>query len=109
MKAPNITVGEWDLEEIPYETNDPSGGWYLHFDKSGENTDAVLYMSMANVNQGQAKLIAAAPAMARELHRALAVFKQMAITSGNMLGDWNWSLLEEDAKQALLSAGFTEE
>lgn len=51
------TPGPWDLEEIPYETNDSAGGWYLHL--GGEDADA-LYMSKAHVTEGQAGLIVAA-------------------------------------------------
>lgn len=54
------TKGEWDLEEIPYETNDPAGGWYLHFDPTGDTTEDVLYMSKAEVTEANAHLIAAA-------------------------------------------------
>jgi len=39
------------------------GGWYLHFDPTGETTDAVLYMSKADVNEEQANIIAAAPGL----------------------------------------------
>lgn len=53
----------WDLEEIPYETGDPAGGWYLHFDPTGENTEDVLYMSKAHVTEVRARIIAKAPEM----------------------------------------------
>ena len=47
------TPRPWDLEEIPYETNDPAGGWYLHF---GEDGDA-LYISKAHCSEANARLI----------------------------------------------------
>ena len=51
----------------------------------------------------------AAPAMARELHRAHEIFKSMAITKGSKIGCWNWPILEQETKAALLAAGYTEE
>ena len=56
----------WDLEETPYETSDPNGGWYLHLSpKSGG--DNVLYLSKANVSKDQALLLAAAPELLEAL------------------------------------------
>lgn len=37
----------WDLEPIPYETNDPNGGMYLHLDKTGDTDVRAIYISYA--------------------------------------------------------------
>lgn len=73
MTSEKHTAMEWDLEEVPYETSDPAGGWYLHFDLTGETTDAALYMSKANVTEQQANLIAAAPRLLRAAKDILVV------------------------------------
>ena len=60
---PTYTQGPWDLEEIPYETNDKAGGWYLHFDPTGEHNIDALYISKAHCSEANARLIEQAPAM----------------------------------------------
>ena len=69
------TPETWDLEEIPYEANDPVGGWYLHFDPTDEFTEDVLYMSKAHVTPERAHLIAAAPEMYRALEYLVRTFE----------------------------------
>jgi hypothetical protein len=56
---------KWDLEEVPFENNDPAGGWYLHFDTEADHE--VLYMSKSNVSEEQANLIAASPELLETL------------------------------------------
>ena len=65
---------KWDLEEIPYETNDLAGGWYLHFE--GEDDHECLYMSKSHVSEEQAKLIAAAPELLEALNNFVVLYKQ---------------------------------
>jgi hypothetical protein len=65
---------KWDLEEIPFENNDPAGGWYLHFEREPDHE--VLYMSKSNVSEKQAKLIAAAPELLEALNNFVVLYKQ---------------------------------
>ena len=65
---------EWDLEEVPFENNDPAGGWYLHFDTEADHE--VLYMSKSNVSEEQANLIAAAPELLEALNNFVVLYKQ---------------------------------
>ena len=77
-----IDKPKWDLEEVPFhqfpnETNDPAGGWYLHFDTEADQVDhEVLYMSKSNVSEKKAKLIAAAPELLEALNNFVVLYKQ---------------------------------
>lgn len=64
----------WDLEEVPFENNDPAGGWYLHFDTEADHE--VLYMSKSNVSEKEAKLMAAAPELLEALKGFVVLYKQ---------------------------------
>ena len=66
---------KWDLEEIPYETNDKAGGYYLHFDPTGETGEEPLYLSKSEVSEANAHLIAAAPSMYEALKGASITLK----------------------------------
>ena len=106
MKAPNITEGDWIIHDS-----------YTEFGCNGIRTKDYQWIAhcprravIDEEKDANAKLIAAAPAMARELHRAYAVFKQKAGEEPSpTIGGWNWKLLEQRAKQAMLSAGYIEE
>ena len=70
---------KWDLEEVPFhqfpnESNDPAGGWYLHFEREPDHE--VLYMSKSNVSEKQAKLIAAAPELLEALNNFVVLYQQ---------------------------------
>ena len=78
----------WNLEEIPYETNDAAGGWYLHFDPTGDATDAVLYMSKANVTPDQAHRIAASLDLLKALAPQLDRRDLRRVLEGNADADW---------------------
>lgn len=76
----------WDLEEIPYETNDPAGGWYLHFDPTGESTEDALYLSKAHVTPERARLIAEAPAMAEQNDHAASLIQRFLDAHARAVG-----------------------
>jgi len=100
-----IDKPKWDLEEVPFhqfpnETNDPGGGWYLHFDTEADHE--VLYMSKSHVSEEQAKLIAAAP----ELLEALKALASTARTFSDCVPnkDKMWTSIDEDALTAAFKA-----
>ena len=93
---------KWDLEEVPFhqfpnETNDPAGGWYLHFEREPDHE--VLYMSKSNVSEKQAKLIAAAPELLQALRCALADLE------GSLAGygEHDWDAHVKSIKEARLA------
>jgi len=97
MKAPNITPGPWILD--PDERGD--GFW---IDSDATEPDEIANACTSHLDSVQAKanarLIAAAPQLAEALERLLRVASvELAATRPDVL---------EQAKTALLAAGYTE-
>lgn len=42
----------WTIETVPYRTNDPAGGMYLHLDGTGATDVRAIYVSFAIANEG---------------------------------------------------------
>ena len=62
---------EWNLEEIPYRTNDKAGGWYLHFDPTGDTGEEPLYLSKSEISEANAHRIVTAVNAFDDMYEAL--------------------------------------
>ena len=94
------TPEPWNLEEIPYETNDISGGWYLHF---SPDSDA-LYISRAVCSETNARLIEAAPKLLDALKLCFARLQHKADTCNNASWRTSDQIAFDAAKAAIRAA-----